>query len=72
MNKQKALKMINVLLILDFLGLVSTVVLNDVIPRELFFRLHPAFGITLVVLVIIHVILNFTWIKTTYFKTKKS
>jgi cytochrome b561 len=72
MNKQKALKIINVLLILDFLGLVSTVVLSDAIPKELFFKIHPSFGIILIVLVIIHVILNFTWIKTTYFKTKKS
>ena len=72
MNKQKALKIINVLLILDFLGLVSTAVLDDVIPRELFEKIHPSFGLTLVVLVIIHIILNFTWIKTTYFKTKKS
>jgi hypothetical protein len=72
MNKQKALKIINVLLILDFFGLVSTAVLDDVIPRELFEKIHPSFGFTLVVLVIIHIILNFTWIKTTYFKTKKS
>jgi hypothetical protein len=72
MNKQKALKIINVLLILDFLGLVSTAVLDDVIPRELFEKIHPSLGLTLVVLVIIHIILNFTWIKATYFKTKKS
>jgi hypothetical protein len=68
MNRQKVLKVLNVIMVLDFLGLVTTVLLNDTLPRSVFYRVHPLFGSVLLLLIVIHLILNWSWIKTAYRK----
>lgn len=68
MNKQKTLRIINAVLLVDLLALVSTALLDEVIPREVFGTVHPLLGFTLVILAISHIFLNWGWIKTNYLK----
>lgn len=74
MNKQNALKVINVLLaivaVVTGLGGVIKFFADDAIPDSLFISIHPKFGVALVVLIIIHIYLNWSWIKTVMFKKK--
>ncbi len=70
MKPYKLLKVINVILLLVFFALITTVVLHEVIPWGIFIVIHPLLGLLLVLLVIIHLILNFSSIKSTYFKSK--
>jgi len=68
MNRQKVLKVLNVVMLVDFLGLVTTVLLNDTLPRNVFYKIHPLFGSILLLLIIVHLVLNWNWIKTSYRK----
>ncbi|MFA6856497.1 MAG: hypothetical protein WCR31_04740 [Treponema sp.] len=70
MTKAKFLKIVNPLLAVDFLCLIGTALLDDVIPREIYGVIHPVFGYIFAVGLIVHVFLNWNWIKTTYFKKK--
>ena len=70
MNKQRLLKIVNVLLGLDFILLVSSAMLSNVIPRQMFNMYHPLFGAVFTILVIAHISLNFKWIKANFFKKK--
>ncbi len=71
MEKQRLLKIVNILLAIAFLmtatGGVVRFFAPDVIPYELFRSVHPIFGLTLVLLAGIHIFLNFNWIKSAYF-----
>jgi hypothetical protein len=64
MNKQKLLKPVNLMLMCTSLCLLVTVVLHDVIPPEVFDIIHPVFGFISMLLVICHVYLNWSWIKS--------
>lgn len=70
MDKQKSLRIINVALFLLVLGLVISALSHDFIPHEIFEKAHPLTGFTLVILVIFHLILNWPWVKSNYFKKK--
>jgi uncharacterized membrane protein YraQ (UPF0718 family) len=71
MNKQKALKVVNILLALMVIGILTSAISHDFIDEEIFEKVHPLGGFTLIVLVVIHLILNWSWVKSTYFKVKK-
>ncbi|MBN2092918.1 DUF4405 domain-containing protein [candidate division KSB1 bacterium] len=71
MNKQKALKVVNVLLALMVIGILTSAVSHDFIDKAIFEKVHPLGGFTLIILIIIHLSLNWLWVKSTYFKTKK-
>ena len=65
----KLLKTINLLLAVDFMILIITAILHEVlIPLGIYGPLHVIPGILLVVLVGTHLFLNRKWIKTTYLK----
>lgn len=66
----KLLKIVNVVLGLDFLFLVTTALLRTWIPYGIFRVIHPMAGLTLVVLVVTHVYLNRGWVRQNYFKKK--
>ena len=70
--KQKALRIINLLLAIDFLVIAATAVFNNQIQATgLYFFFHAIPGFVLVALVITHIVLNRKWIKTTYFTAKR-
>jgi putative Ca2+/H+ antiporter (TMEM165/GDT1 family) len=75
-KKQHALKIVNGCLFLAFLCTVVAVLLYRWGPdalqgTETVYQVHTTAGLIFVVLAIVHVILNFNWILTTYFKKKK-
>jgi heme A synthase len=66
----KNLKVVNLILFIDFSILAITGILNYRIPYEIYTVIHPLSGYILITLVIIHITLNRKWIKTSYFKKK--
>ncbi|MCI1209806.1 MAG: hypothetical protein LKF96_10225 [Treponema sp.] len=68
MQKKNFLKPVNSIMAIDFICLVLTALLHEVIPYDLYSILHPVLGYIFVVLVIFHVFLNWSWIKANLFK----
>lgn len=69
MNKQKGLKIINLMLPVLVLWLLGTAILHDVLGEN-FEKVHPLAGMLLVICAGVHLSLNWGWVKTTYFKKK--
>lgn len=70
MTKVKLVRVVNMFLFLIFVLQAATGLFRRLIPPELFGRLHPASGILLTALVLIHLVLNWKWIKLNYFNKK--
>ena len=71
MKKADLLKIVNIFLALDFLIIAGTALLRDFIIETGYYRQFHAYpGFILIVLVAIHLFLNWKWVKTTYFKKK--
>lgn len=68
LRKITALKIINLLLVLSLGIQASSGLTHGVLSRELFEWLHERNGILLVVLIVLHLGLNWSWVKTNYFK----
>lgn len=64
----KFLKIVNPLLALSLLWMIGTVVARDFLPKGMFGDLHKPGGFVFFALAIIHIVLNWSWIKSTYFK----
>ncbi len=75
MAKQKILRILNFLLFIDFLIIVIAQLVYQFHPQlngeEFVLEFHEVGGFIFVVLVIIHFILNFPWIRNAYFRRKK-
>ena len=72
MKKTDLLKVINIILALDFLIIAGTALSRDFIIDTGYYRQFHAYpGFLLIALVATHLFLNWKWVKTTYFKTKK-
>jgi hypothetical protein len=75
MNKKTFLKIINAILAIDFImlagGGITRLLAPEVIPYDKFRIMHPTFGIIFIACVVFHLILNWTWVRTTYFTKKK-
>ncbi len=68
----KALKVINILLLIDFLVIGVTAILNNMIQATgLYFIFHAVPGFLFLVLAVCHLVLNRKWLKTNYFSRKK-
>ncbi len=68
MKKNTLLKIINPILAVVFLYQVGTGLMHDIIPKEIFEAVHIAGAFTLIVFVIIHLVLNWNWVKLNFFK----
>lgn len=67
MKRQNLLKIINLILLLDFILIASTAILHElIIPTGLYGLLHALPGFLFVILIIFHLILNKAWLKNTY------
>ena len=71
MNKQSLLKLVNVLLGINLLCIVITIILRENLLIDYFYSIHPFFGFGLLILICTHIVLNWNWIKSNYFKKKK-
>ncbi|MEE4311116.1 MAG: hypothetical protein V2J62_04545 [candidate division KSB1 bacterium] len=70
MKNQKALKIVNIILVVLLIWIMITVVIRDMIDRAVFDKIHPLGGFLFIICVSLHVVLNFGWIENTYFKKK--
>lgn len=68
MNRIAALKFINLLIGLLSLNQVLTGIFQDLMPRHVFVAVHTTGGLSFAVLSVLHVILNWSWVKANYFR----
>jgi hypothetical protein len=68
MDKKTALKIINVIIAILILSQASSATLRGLIGREAFEILHEGGGVLLLIGVIVHVFLNWGWVKSAFFK----
>jgi hypothetical protein len=68
MKKNTMLKITNVILLLLFVNQALSGLFNDFISRGLFEVLHEFGGIVLIITALIHLILNWGWVHSTFFK----
>lgn len=76
MKKQSFLKIVNVFLIITFLGAAIAITLYRYGSDSLqgshdVYEVHETCGLLFIGLAIFHIILNFSWIVTSYFKRRK-
>jgi hypothetical protein len=63
MNKKNLLKVVNIVLGILFINQALTGILSDFIPKDLFEFLHMG-GFLLILAAILHVYLNWAWVKS--------
>jgi len=66
MNKKKALSIVNLLLLVFFLWTMITAFLHDLMSPELYQNVHPIGGFLFSVTSVIHIFLNWSWIKSNF------
>jgi thiosulfate reductase cytochrome b subunit len=75
MNRQKYLRVVNVIIALLVLSLALSGMIRklapSLIPYQTFSIAHPLTGFLFVFFICVHIFLNFNWIKANYFKRKK-
>lgn len=76
MKKQNLLKFLNIVLLITFFTVVISMVLYRWGPEsirwsELMYEIHETSGMIFFFIVILHLVLNWTWIRNTYFKRRK-
>lgn len=76
MNRQKYLRIVNVIIFLLVVGLAFSGITRKffptLVPYTTFTALHPLTGFLFLFFLTLHIILNFNWIKANYFKRKKT
>jgi hypothetical protein len=68
MNKKIALKFVNIIIAILILSQAVTAVLSDLIGRDAFEILHGIGGTLLLLGVFLHVVLNWGWVHSAFFK----
>ena len=71
MRRKLILKVVNTLLAILFLDMAATGLLSDYIPYNTYQIVHAQVGKFFVLFAIAHLVLNWNWVKMTYFKKKK-
>ncbi|MBN1760114.1 MAG: hypothetical protein JW863_17440 [Chitinispirillaceae bacterium] len=69
-GKLKALKIVNPIIAVLFIGQALSGIFHGVIPWEIFEKVHGTVGYFLAAGVTVHFILNWNWIKTNFLKPK--
>ena len=68
MKKQSWLKIINVILVILAIWQLVTALFKSQIGYEAFEYLHPVGGYLFTLFILFHVLLNWNWMKSAYFK----
>ena len=68
MKRSSLLKILNPILALLFLNQILTGLLHDAIPKEAYEFLHEGGGICFAVAAVLHVILNWNWVKANFYR----
>jgi hypothetical protein len=67
MKKNVALKILNLILLVLFVNQAVTVLFREKLSHEAFGLFHKGGGTILLGLIAVHFILNFNWVKASYF-----
>ncbi|OGS27638.1 MAG: hypothetical protein A3J70_07510 [Elusimicrobia bacterium RIFCSPHIGHO2_02_FULL_61_10] len=67
MKRITALKIVNLLIAVLALSQVTTGLLHDSLSKDAFEALHEAGGISFAAAALLHVVLNWSWVKANYF-----
>ena len=67
MKRNTALKILNPILLVLFVNQAVTVLFLDELPHKAFQIFHKGGGAVLLIFIAVHIILNFNWIKASYF-----
>jgi len=70
MKRNAMLKILNPILGILFLNQILSGFFHDALPHEAFEILHEGGGIAFTAAVVLHVILNWNWVKATFFKSR--
>ncbi len=68
MTRTSVLKIVNPILEVLLLNQVMTGLLHDMLPHEAYEVLHEGGGIVFAIVALLHVILNWNWIKANFFR----
>jgi hypothetical protein len=68
MKKNTVLKILNPILGILLINQVLMGLLHDILPHKVFEVLHEGGGIVFAIVVILHIILNWSWIKANFFR----
>ena len=68
MKRNFILKILNPILAILFLNQILTGILHDVIPKEAYEFLHEGGGISFAVAAVLHVFLNWNWVKANFYR----
>jgi heme A synthase len=71
MTRNTALKILNPVLAVVLINQILTGLLGLKLSQEAFEIFHRKAALVLAALVVLHLILNFNWIKANYFKSRK-
>ena len=71
MNKRNLLKIVNVLLAILILNQATTALLRDILGHNLFEFFHEGGGVTLFVIALVHLYLNWAWVKANILPGRK-
>jgi drug/metabolite transporter (DMT)-like permease len=69
MNRTNMLKYINPVIAILIVSQLLSALSKDILPDEVFEAWHKGGGILLLIGVLLHLFLNWGWVKSTYFKT---
>jgi hypothetical protein len=70
MKKQQFFKPVVILLAIDFFLLAFSGLFHEYIPYDTYRIVHPIYGYILIACVVIHVFLNWAWVKSNIFAKK--
>lgn len=71
MNKRTLLKIVNVLLGILILNQATTGLLKGLLPHSVFEFLHEGGGVTLFIAALVHIYLNWAWVKANLLPGRK-
>ena len=67
MKRNTALKILNPILLVLFVSQAVTALFHAKLSHEAFEFFHQGGGMILIALIVVHLILNFNWLKANYF-----
>lgn len=68
MKRNSILKILNPILAILFLNQILTGILHGVIPKQAYEFLHEGGGVSFAIVAVLHVILNWNWVKINFFR----
>ncbi len=71
MDKRKGLKLANFIMTVVFFLLIVSALLHEILPVGMFETVHPLLGFAFVILVVFHLVLNWSWVKNNILKTTR-